>query len=301
MKYVLNKERLEPLDIILTKDKNLISKGIRLLTQGDYSHALIYMSSFSAIEATRDGRVFSENIQRLIFDTLDTCKVLRYKGQLTKEQRGRIDYYARSQVTTLYSVKEAIRVKALGKKDVSAMERTQFCSRLVAQAYSFADLDLTHNANYCSPQDLNNSELLFEVKDVLREATDWEVKFSATSSPIKENAKQLYEWLDKVAELAKKEKTDILSQSDAEKFIINYPKYDGEVCSYILNTNYLNFYDNDEKINPARYNFDPMVNLDIVSEFELCVSNTQRFLINFARGKSIFLENALKSLLTLRK
>lgn len=293
MKYVLNEKKLEPLDIILTKNKKLTSKGIRLLTQGDYSHALIYMSSFSAIEATREGRVFSENVQRLIFDGLDECKVIRYKKQLTEEQSEKIAYYARSQVTTLYSIKEAIRVKSLRKKDVCAIERTQFCSRLVAQAYFCAGLDLTHNPDYCSPQDLNNSNLLFEVKDVLREATDWHLSFAETLNPIKENAKHLYEWLDKVAELAKREKIDILSQTDAEKFIIDFPEYDAEICGYILNTNYLNFYDNDEKINPARYNFDPMVDLDIVSEIEMCISNVERYLVNFARSKSTAVATSL--------
>lgn len=285
MKYVLNEERLEPLDIILTKDKNLISKGIRLVTQGDYSHALIYMSSFSAIEATRDGRVFSENIQRLIFDRLDTCKVLRYKGQLTEKQRGRIGYYARSQVTTLYSIKEAVRVKALGKKDVSAMERTQFCSRLVAQAYSFAGIDLTHNSDYCSPQDLNNSELLFEVKGVLRETTEWDLNFASTPSPIKENARELYAWLDKVAILAKREEKIILNQTDAENFLQEFPEYDDEICTYILDTNYLNFYKRDEEINPFRYIFNSEIEIDIVKEFEVCKSNIDRYILNYLNSR----------------
>lgn len=294
MKYVLREEKLEPLDIILTRDKKPISKGVRFFTKGDYSHALIYMSNFSAIEATREGRVFSENTQRLVFDGLDECKVLRCKQKLTDQQSEKIAYYTRMQVTTLYSLKEAIKVKTLIKKDVDAMERTQFCSRLVAQAYSYAGLDLTNNTNYCSPQDLNNSELLFEVKDVLREATDWDIKFAATSSPIKENAKQLYEWLDKVAELAKLEKFEVLSQSDAEKFILVYPKYDSEICGYILETEYLNFYNHDEIINPLRYTFDPDINFDVVKEFEMCIANTQRYLLNYSRSKSIFLAKSLK-------
>ena len=294
MKYVLHEEKLEPLDIILTKNNKFISKGVRFFTKGDYSHALVYISNYSAIEATREGRVFSENIQRLVFDSLDECRVLRCRQKMTEKQSEKIAYYARMQVTTLYSLKEAVRVKTLIKKDIDAMERTQFCSRLVAQAYSYAGLDLTNNTNYCSPQDLNNSELLFEVKDVLKEATDMDLALASTPSPIKENAKQLYQWLDKAATLAKTEDVDILSQSDVEKFIITYPLYDKEICSYIQNTDYLNFYDNDEKVNPLRYTFDPDINFVVVTEFELCTSNTQRFLINYARSKSIFLATNLE-------
>lgn len=285
MKYVLDEEKLEPLDIILTKDKNLISKGIRFFTQGDYSHALIYISNFSAIEATREGRVFSENIQRLVFDRLDECKVVRYRGTLSEEQRQKVEYFARSQVTTLYSIKEAMRVMLLSDQNTDALERTQFCSRLVAQAYSFAGLDIASNPNYCSPQDLYNSEMLLEIKDVLREADDRDLNFASTPSPIKENASELYAWLDKVVILAKKEEKIILNQTDVEIFLQEFPQYDDEVCSYILDTNYLNFYKRDEEINPFRYMFNSEINIDIVTEFEVCKSNIDRYILNYTNSK----------------
>lgn len=294
MKYVLDIEKLESSDIILTRNNKLTSRLIRYFTEGEFSHALIYVSHSSVIEATREGRVFAENTQRLVFDNLDDCKVFRCKQTLNDNIKRKIEYFVRGQVSTLYSVKEAIRVRKLGNSEVDALEGTQFCSRLVAQAYSHAGIQLVSNQNYCSPQDLNDSEQLIEVENVLRDANAWDLTFASTPNPIKENANQLYMWLDKASEIAKAENFDVLSQYDIEQFIMDYPQYDEVVCGYILETDYLNFYRVDEFSNPARYNYDPMISFDIVSEFEMNKSLVSRYLINYSRSKSIVVSKGLK-------
>lgn len=46
--------------------------------------------------------------------------------------------------------------------------RRQFCSRLVAQAYRDAGVNLVSNANFCHLEELLNSAALAEVPNVLR-------------------------------------------------------------------------------------------------------------------------------------
>ncbi len=249
MKYIIDISKLKKFDIVLTRSKHLRSKAIRYFSEGDYSHALICVSDFSLIEATVKGRVFSENPQRLIFKNIDDCKVLRYKGTLNQEDQSQIELFLRSQISTLYSIKEAVRTKKYETTDEEAQEAGQFCSRLVAQAFNHVDINLVTNPNYCSPENLNSSELLETVPDIIRIATEEEIAFSKTKSQIKENQIQNYLWLDNVVKLAKKEKFIILNQDDVGLFLIKHPQYDKQVCKFIKNTNYLGQYKQDEVVN----------------------------------------------------
>lgn len=283
MKYILDISKLEAPYIILTRGKHLRSKAIRFFSDGDYSHALICLSNTSLIEATVKGRVFTENPQRLIFDNIDDCKVLKLKSNVSEESKKIIELFLRSQVSTLYSIKEAVRTAKYGKTEDEAQENGQFCSRLVAQAYDKINIKLVVNPNYCSPEDLHSSELLEVVPDAIRVATQNDIDFSKTSSQIKENQIQTYNWLDQTVGLAKKEKFNIFSQNDVGDFLMKHPEHDKRVCKYIKETTYLTQYKKDEVVNPPRYKYSNKVSLDIMEEFNINVSIINRHLISYSR------------------
>jgi len=293
MKYILDASKLDTFDIILTKNKKIPSKLIRYFTSSDYSHASVYMSDYSIIEATREGRVFSQNTQRLIFDNIDDCKVLRYKNILTDSDKIALEFFLRSNVSTRYSVSEAYKTLDYSETDEQAIKREQFCSRLVAQAFAEIGVKLVHNIDYCSPEQLNSSDLLETVPNVIRVATDKEIAFFKTKNPIIDNQIQNYLWLDNVTKLAKKEKYQIINQNDVESFLIKHPEYDRQVCKFIKKTNYLSQYKLDEVINPPRYKYISSVNLNIEEELSAAISLSRRHLISYSYCHFMYKKNKL--------
>lgn len=283
MKYILDTSKLKPCDIILTRNKQLPSKLVRLMSTGAYSHALCCLTKTSLIEATMKGRVFSENPQRLLFENIDDCRVLRSKKELNQEEQNAIILFLRCQVSTRYSVKEALSTGKYQRTDKTAKEDGQFCSRLVAQAFNKAGIKLVDNPNYCSPESLNASTLLQSIPNTVRMATDEEIDYCKTPSQIKDNQIENYKWLDKVAELAKVESVRILSQYDAGAFLISHPKYDKTVCDYIKETNYLTQYLQDEIVSPYRYKYGVNVPINILAELHANKEQQDRQLINYAQ------------------
>lgn len=301
MKYILDVSKLNKFDIILTKNKKIPSRLIRYFTASDYSHASIYMLDYSIIEATREGRVFSQNTQRLIFDNIDDCKVLRYKNTLINSDKSTLDFFLRSSISTRYSISEAYKTLDLCDTDEEAKKREQFCSRLVAQAFSEIKIKLVNNVDYCSPEQLNSSELLETVPNVIRIATEAEIAFAKTRNPIKDNQIQNYLWLDNVAKLAKKENFEIISQNDVEKFLMKYPEYDRQVCNFINKTSYLSQYKVDEVMNPPRYKYYLNVNLNIEQELSSNISLIHRHLISYSNCQLLYKKTGLNYFLILKK
>ena len=64
--YILNLNNLEDGDILLTTQKHHVSKAIRLATNSEFSHAILYLGNGTCIHSTGDG-VHSENPQRILF------------------------------------------------------------------------------------------------------------------------------------------------------------------------------------------------------------------------------------------
>ena len=81
----LDVERLQAGDIILTTTNAPISRGIRLATRSDISHAMIYVQGHSVIDATDEG-VHARNTQRLFFEADCAVHALRPKTPLTPDQ-----------------------------------------------------------------------------------------------------------------------------------------------------------------------------------------------------------------------
>jgi len=156
---MLNVDVLAIGDIVLSTTLTKTSKALRVGTRSDISHAMLYVQDHSLIDSTSEG-VQSRNTQRVIID--DECKVyvLRLFGGLSGAQAGAVVTFARAQIGTSYSVREAVQT---GMGIRGAPSRKQFCSRLVAQAYAAAGINLVRDPNYCTPQQLLESKILEEV------------------------------------------------------------------------------------------------------------------------------------------
>ena len=254
--YVIDLSKLEPCDIILTSDKTIPSKGIRLATLGKYSHAAIYVGG-TIIEATLQG-VFSKNTQRMIFEKKNQVAVFRSKRPLTEKEVEKICSYAREQTGTLYALPEAITIRA---RSILKMPETrkQFCSRLVAKSYEAAGYDLANlrSTAYCTPKQLGLCKSFYQVPDIIKKATKEEIAFANTPDPNIQHHQHTFEWLNKVRSFVQAEpfttQVDIQSLNDVNEFLLKFPQYDDIVSKFMEDTDYLHFYKYDTKANPFRY------------------------------------------------
>lgn len=257
MSFILERDLLQPGDIILTGDKSLTSIGVKISTFSRYSHAAIYVED-TMIEATLKG-VFSKNTQRIIGKSETDIAVYRSKKKLSEKEIDMICAYARSHVGSLYALDEAIMMRL---KSALKLEKTkrQFCSRLVAESYAHIGYDFINlrNPSYCTPRQLSLCKAFDKVDGVLRKATPEEIEFSQTVDPNDENHRRTYEWLNNVRNMTKTEDrfqgVDIQSINDVNEFLISYPECDTRVAAFMKASGYLEHYNEDTKINPHRYN-----------------------------------------------
>lgn len=156
----INIEILQRGDIVLTTSPRKDSGFIRKITRSDISHAMICVAHGSVIDSTGEG-VQARNIQKLFYEDECAIYILRPKAPLSPIQVDGIVSYARAATGTSYTKIEAAKsiVPAIaGKGSVK-----QFCSRMVARAYASADIKLVKNPDFCTPEDLKNSELLIPI------------------------------------------------------------------------------------------------------------------------------------------
>ncbi|HCE3678947.1 TPA: hypothetical protein NG669_004586 [Vibrio parahaemolyticus] len=256
-KFIIDVPSLKLGDIILTSEKRLASKGVRVATLSKYSHAAIYVGG-TMIEATLGG-VFSKNPQRLLFDSEKQVAVYRYRGVLDETQIKNVCDYARSKTASLYTIPEAatLRIREILNKPES---KKQFCSRLVALSYSDNGIDIGNirNPAYCTPKQLSLCNAFYKVDNVIREAKEHEVVFANTDDPNISHQKDTMAWVNKVRELVQIENLsksfDIQSITDVDEFLRLKHKYDDTVVSYMKSGGYLTHYNFDTKRNPYRYN-----------------------------------------------
>ncbi|MFQ1895816.1 YiiX/YebB-like N1pC/P60 family cysteine hydrolase [Aeromonas veronii] len=256
VKYIIERSKLEPGDIILTSEKSWSSVGIRLATLGKYSHAAIYVGK-TIIEATLDG-VFSKNPQRILADKPNQIAVFRSKKPLNKDEVIAICKYARSQVGSLYAIPEVIQYKPRSLLRIEETKK-QFCSRLVAKSYEAANYDLKNlkHPSFCTPKQLGLCKAFEQIDDIVRLATEAEIEFSKTKDMNIVHHQHTYEWLNKTRKLVEafslENEFDIQSINDVSKFLINKPRFDDDISSYVKESGYLEFYKCDLSINRYRY------------------------------------------------
>ena len=192
-KYVIDHSKLNLGDIVLTKEKKILSKTIRIATKGDYSHAMIVFREGSAVEADKRG-VNSTVINRHIFKNTNDVIVLRHLP-LRQSQQEAIVQYCSNQIGNRYSYKEAF--WAWRPKGGSISKR-QFCSRLVSRAFMNAGIQLSPNIDFCTPADLQKSHLLTPVGNCMYEAPKALIAHAATPDPSLDQSIRTNKFMKKV-------------------------------------------------------------------------------------------------------
>lgn len=257
--YIFEMSLLKPGDIILTSQVGAISKVVRLSTLSKFSHAILYVGDGSFIHSDGQG-VHSNNIQRLLFESKNHAEVYRvFDGDYVDQTI----MFARSQIGTSYSVKEAVRTKTpfyTGEK----LNR-QFCSRLVAQSYEYAGLNLVENPDYCTPKDLQQSSHTHAVDGCLRIAEGYEVELAKSDSPIQRQTDITNNILKAVRELTR---SDIQSFENLDQFVIDNQTYDVEITDIVVKSGYLTMFDHELSQNPWRYNGQLFLSLDMEGAYK---------------------------------
>jgi hypothetical protein len=269
-------------DIVLTTSTEKVSAYIRGFTRSDISHAMICVESYSVIDANAEG-VQARNTQRQIYDDECAVHILRPRQPLTPEQLKSVVDYARQHVGAEYSVGEAIRTFFGGRKDFT---RKQFCSRLVAQAYASAGIKLVADPNYCSPHDIKNSPLLFEVAPSSRsvskeEVAAWKGNEDATQSM--RNA------INSVLEAARTKSPGIQNLNDINEHLVEHPEDDAFILEAYRSSGYLDIWRTQPIKNPWLFDVTEMMRLpDPAGQMEEYCRAT---LADEARGPNRFIVN----------
>lgn len=252
-KWKFNLNVLEKGDVLFTRSK-IVGTGIAKITKGRFGHVMLYLGS-TIIHADTKG-VWSKNPQRIMMNDQSRLAAYRLKDPLSPYHLERIESYARSRVGSLYSIPEAAASlrESRTTTDRFLLDR-QFCSRLVAQSFAEVGINLASDFDYCTPSEIAESPLLREVRDAVVPANEEDIDFCKTPDYNRELQQETYRWLEQVRNLSEKHQlTPILSQKDVGQLVIDHPQFDAKVCAYIKNTNYLSFYDADNRKNPWRYN-----------------------------------------------
>ncbi|MEQ4935844.1 YiiX/YebB-like N1pC/P60 family cysteine hydrolase [Proteus terrae] len=245
--YLLDKLKLIPGDIILTRSDEKNSSLICRITNSNFSHAILYVGESSYIHSDLCG-VHSGNIQRLLIDKPQYVKVVRVDDPVAIEKA---IIYARLQVGTSYSKISA--ANAFAKTFTKMDAKRQFCSRLVATAFEQGGIKLVANSYACLPQEIADSVLVCEVQDCVYQAEPKEIEFAMSIDPIKKQTEITNNILISVRKLLGNK---VQSLSDITSALIADPKYDNEVTEIYDTSGYLTMWQYEQGKNPWRYNID---------------------------------------------
>ncbi len=250
----LNDEVLVPGDIVLTTATAAVSKGVRLITRSDISHAMVYVEDRSVIDATFEG-VHARNTQRVFFEGHCSVHVLRLQTGISDAQLNAVITYLRGHIGTEYSIKEAM-LTAIG--GAHQWSKKQFCSRLVAQAFSSAGIQLVPDPNFCSPADLKESLFLSTVPNATllvtaEEAVRWEGNEDVTQ--------RMRDSINLVLRGARKKDKDIQTFDDLDRHLVNHPEQDDYFCRLLEKSGYLSVWKIEQEKNPWHYDLARMSTL----------------------------------------
>lgn len=246
--YLLDIDKLEAGDIILTRSTSDISQLVRRLTKSEYSHAILYVGVSSCIDSDGYG-VQSQNIQRLLYESKTDVKVLRLKQTKDRNEIPNAIVFARQKIGTEYSIDEA--KVALLKKEIEAKEpNRQFCTRFVAQAFESAGIRLVENPDYCNPEELLKSDLLIDIEEPLREANAAEIEFANSESPLKKQ-QDIHNTIFSSAR--KLSGADIQTFEQLSKFVLENPDKEPQITKIIEESGYLTMWQMDTESNPWHY------------------------------------------------
>ena len=242
----LNEASLLPGDIILTTATAAVSKTIRVATRSDISHALIYAEDYSVIDATDEG-VHSRNTQRLHFEEECSVYALRLRARITTTQLTDVLTFLRCHIGTEYSVCEAVRTVVGSRRRWSTK---QFCSRLIAQAFSSAGIQLVSDPNYCSPADLQRSKLLEAIPNVTIPVGDAEAQFFKSRADIPQLMRDA---TNALLDGARKSDAGIQNLNDLDLYLAHHPEKDTDFSQLLVDSGYLTIWKIEREKNPWQY------------------------------------------------
>lgn len=247
--YILDAGVLEPGDIVLTTQDAKISKGIRRLTGSSFSHVILYVARGGYIHSDAEG-VHSNNTQRLLFSEPTHAMALRLVRDEDRKRIQSICDYARSQVGTQYSVPEAIASRKKRGAAVGLRTNRQFCSRLVAQSYSYGGVPLVSNPDYCYPTDLYNVDIVAHVPNCVRAAKLEEIEFANSPSPLEVQAKATNYVLNGIRRASGE---DVQTEEQVVQLLLRRPELDEAASRCLIDSGYLELWRMEVKANPWRY------------------------------------------------
>ncbi|MBS0155117.1 MAG: hypothetical protein JSS38_11015 [Nitrospira sp.] len=234
---VLLTEKLNVGDLILTTTSSPISQAIRLATKGDISHAMLYVDTCSVVDATLEG-VQARNTQRILLENDRAVHVLRLKDKASSQEIISVCDYVRARIGTQYSVKEAIR-SGIGGSDT--WTRKQFCSRLVAQAYASVGIHLVADENFCSPNDILESNLLKEIYDVTRAANEDDLRIT----DVTDKTQLMRDATNKLLKCTRAKNKTIEDINDILAHLQNTPSDDDYFHNALIESGYLTVWQRD--------------------------------------------------------
>lgn len=245
---------IQPGDIVLTTTPETMSQTIRKITGADISHAMICVSRSSVIDSTGDG-VHARNLDRIILEPSCAGHVLRPVKPLTTDQLRSVISFARAMVGTRYTMTGAAKSVLAGL----VAGRRQFCSRLVAQAYRDAGVNLVSDADFCHPGDLLRSAALVEVPNVLRnlgpeEEADWRESL--------DHVQAMRQSISALLREARKLSSEIESLNDIDAYLVEHPEGDAHFVQALRSSRYLELWRDEFERNSWQYHVALMEGLD---------------------------------------
>lgn len=273
----------QPGDIVLTTTPEPMSKTIRNFTGADISHAMICVGTSSVIDSTGDG-VHARNLGRIILEPGCAGHVLRPVKPLSTDQMRSVLSFARAAVGTRYTMTGAAKSVLAG----FVAGRRQFCSRLVAQAYRDAGVNLVSDADFCHPGELLKSEALIEVPNVLRnlspeEEADWREDI--------DNVQAMRDSTNALLQEARKLSPEIESLNDIDAYLVEHPEGDAQLVQALRSSRYLELWRDEFERNSWQYHIAIMEGHngseelkqryceELLADEELCQN---RFILNHA-------------------
>lgn len=237
-------------------------------TKGRFSHAMIYVGG-TVMEATVQGGVYSRVPNRIYVNNPDHLQVLRLKKSLREDEVIKICHYARGLSGSAYSIREAL-IVGLKNKPEYTLTRGQFCSRLVAQSYACAGVNLCQNIDYCSPADIERSQLFSIVPGMIHKGAVEEIDFATKGSTHATHHKNAVKWVRASKKILLSYDVSVIKDPNGggdlkistigDIFMAvlqnkENKKLDHEIASAMISFGYDLAPFDDEKRNPYRYSF----------------------------------------------
>ena len=248
-KFILDINKLEPGDIILERLHDPESDIISRFGHTQHTHAMLYVTTSSVIEAMED-IVISNNPARELFDNLDDVCVLRLKPEYAGNVSiDKVIAFVRQRVGNRYSKEEARRI--LHRPDSAVECDRQTCTRLVANAYREAGIQIVENPDYCLPQEILESDKLYRVESPLKEATENDIAFAESNSVLNNQHEAYKQMLERSREILNED--FVQDESSLNQGVSMHPDKALEVAEVIRESGYLNLIDIDKIHNPWHY------------------------------------------------